>query len=62
MKKDFGEEHDLVNETAYSQFRQELKIRLKRVRQQDLLKLGTVKSPELSDEELEKLKSLGYAR
>jgi arylsulfatase len=60
MRKDFGEEHDLVNETAYGQFRQELKIRLKRVRRQDLLKLGTVKSPKLSDEELEKLKSLGY--
>jgi arylsulfatase len=62
MKKDFGEEHDLVNETAYSQRTQELKIRLKRVRQQDFLKLGTVKSPELSEEELEKLKSLGYVK
>lgn len=60
MKKDFGEEHDLVNEPAYSQFRQGLKIRLKQLRRQDLLKLGTVKSPKLSDEELEKLKSLGY--
>lgn len=62
MKKDFDEEHDLVNETAYSQRTQGLKIRLKRLRQQDLLKLGTVKSGELSDEELEKLKSLGYVK
>ncbi len=60
MKKDFGEEHDLVNEPAYGQLRGELKIRLKRVRRQDLLKLGTVKSPKLSEDELEKLKSLGY--
>jgi len=60
MKKDFVEEHDLVNETAYGQIRGELKIRLKRVRRQDLLKLGTVKSPKLSEDELEKLKSLGY--
>lgn len=62
MKKDFGEEHDLVNEMAYSQRRGELKNRLKRLRQQDLLKLGTVKPSELSDEELEKLKSLGYVK
>ena len=60
MKKDFGEEHDLVNEPAYSQLRQGLKIRLKQLRRQDLLKLGTVKSPKLSEDELEKLKSLGY--
>ena len=62
MKKDFGEEHDLVNESAYTQLRQELKNRLKRLRQQNLLKLGKIKSPELSEEELEKLKSLGYVR
>lgn len=62
MTEDFGEEHDLVNEPAYSQRTQELKIRLKRVRRQDLLKLGTVKSPELTDEELEKLKSIGYVK
>jgi len=62
MKQDFGEEHDLINETAHSQLRQELKTRLKRLRRQDLLKLGTVKSPGLSDDELEKLKSLGYVK
>jgi len=60
MKQDFGEEHDLINETSHDQLRDELKIRLKRVCRQDLLKLGTVRSPELSAEELEKLKSLGY--
>jgi arylsulfatase A-like enzyme len=62
MTEDFNEEHDLVNETAYSQIRQELKIRLKRLRKQDLLRLGTINSPKLTDEELEKLKSLGYVR
>jgi len=62
MKQDFGEEHDLNNETSHSQLRSELKTRLKRICQQDMLKLGTVRSPELSAEELEKLKSLGYVK
>jgi len=62
MKKDFAEEHDLVNETAYSKFRGELKTRLKQLRRQDLLKLGAVESPKLTEDELEKLKSLGYVK
>ena len=60
MKKDFGEEHDLINETDYRQLRGDMKTRLRRVREQDLLKLGTVKTGRLSEEELQKLKTLGY--
>jgi len=62
MKKDFGEEQDLVNESAYNQVTKGLKARLEHIRRQDLLKLGTVKSGELSDDELEKLRTLGYVK
>ena len=62
MQKDFGEENDLINETAYRQLRQDMKIRLERLLQQDLLKLGKVNTGELSEEELKKLKTLGYVK
>ena len=62
MTEDFNEELDLVNDPHHRPRTEDLKIRLKRIRKQDLLKLGTIKSPKLTDEELEKLKSLGYVR
>ncbi|MHC4214826.1 MAG: sulfatase [Planctomycetota bacterium] len=62
MTEDFNEELDLVNDPHHRTRTEDLKIRLKRIRKQDLLQLGTIKSPKLTDEELEKLKSLGYVK
>jgi arylsulfatase A-like enzyme len=62
MKNDFAEEHDLANDPHHRQRNEDLKVRLKRMLEQDLLQLGTIKSPKLTDEEREKLESLGYLR
>ncbi|MHC4721708.1 MAG: sulfatase [Planctomycetota bacterium] len=62
MTEDFNEELDLANDPHHRPRTEDLKIRLKRIRKQDSLRLGTIKSPKLTDEELEKLKSLGYVR
>jgi arylsulfatase A-like enzyme len=62
MTKDFAEAHDIVNESDYSQRKEDLKVRLKRVLEQDSLGLGTIESPQLTEDELEKLKSLGYVQ
>jgi arylsulfatase len=62
MAEDFKEEHDLANVSAHHERTLDLKMRLKRTLRQDLLRLGTTTSPKLTDDELEKLKSLGYVK
>jgi arylsulfatase A-like enzyme len=62
LKADPGEENDLINEADYKDLIAQLKTQLHRIRKEDLLKLPIVpeKEKQLTDEEIEKLKSLGY--
>jgi len=62
LKSDFNEENDLITNPAYRERREDLKVRLKRIRKEDFLHLGTIKSPKLTEEELEILRSLGYVK
>ena len=62
LKVDPREENDLMNEADYKDLILHLKRQLHRIRKQDRLKLPDVPEDEkqLTDEEIEKLKSLGY--
>ena len=60
LEKDFKEEHNLIDVPEYHLRMEDLKIRLNRIVKEDFLRLGELSSPELSNEELEKLKTLGY--
>jgi len=62
LKSDFNEENDLITNPAYRERREDLKVRLKRICKEDFLRLGTIKSPKLTEEELETLRSLGYVK
>lgn len=61
LKSDPHEEHDLINDPKYRERAGDLKIRLKRIREEDFLGLRVVKRRQkLTEEEIRKLKSLGY--
>ena len=63
LNSDPYEEQNLIEDDKYQKQAEDLKIRLNRIRGEDFLKLDTVSKPqELTDEEREKLKSLGYVR
>jgi len=63
LNSDPHEEHDLVNDIKYGELVEDLAARLRRIRKEDFLGLRVVnKPPELSDEEIKKLKSLGYVQ
>jgi arylsulfatase A-like enzyme len=60
VQADYKEEHDLIDKPGYERRAEHLKAELKQITGEDLLQLGTIKSPALTDEELEILRSLGY--
>jgi arylsulfatase A-like enzyme len=63
LKTDAYEERNLIEDGRYQQQTEDLKVRLELIRNEDFLKLDAVNKPqELTDEEREKLKSLGYVR
>jgi len=63
LDRDFTEEHDLSDDGKYRKQLDDLKNRLHYLRNEDLLGLKIVNSPlELTDEEIQNLKSLGYVR
>ena len=55
-----GERTNLMGEPRYRDRAADLEARLARVRRQDLLNLGDVKPPELTPEERESLRAMGY--
>jgi len=60
---DQAEDHNLINESEHRCRATNLKHRLKRLAEEDLLKLNITQKPRKpSQEEIEKLKSLGYTR
>lgn len=60
---DPDEEHNLINDPRYYAQTEDLKVRLARIRNEDFLKLNKPgKLEKTTEEELEKLKSLGYVR
>ena len=63
LTMDPHEEHNLIDDHRYRKRAEDLEIRLKRIRNEDFLGLGIVNEPlRLTDDEIEKLKSLGYVR
>jgi len=63
LKTDRYEEHNLIDEPRYQKQTEDLKVRLKRISRENLLKLGKINNRrKLTDEEKEKLKSLGYVQ
>jgi len=63
LKIDPYETDNLINVPKYQQRVKDLKKRLKRISREDFLKLQIVDKPQkLTEEEIEKLKSLGYTR
>lgn len=64
LKTDRGEEHNLITDYNYVERFKDLTLRLRRICDEDFLKLRIVNEPSdrLIEEELEKLKSLGYIR
>jgi arylsulfatase A-like enzyme len=63
LKIDPGEIDNLINAPKYQERAKDLKKRLMRICQEDFLKLQIIDKPqELTDEEIEKLRSLGYTR
>jgi arylsulfatase A-like enzyme len=62
LKTDPHEEHNLINNPKYREKVEELKVRLNRIRNEDFLKLKPIKQKKFTDDELEKLKSLGYVQ
>jgi arylsulfatase len=63
LKTDPHEEHDLIYDDSYRERGEDLKVRLDRIRNEDFLGLRVPKRRrKLTDEEIEKLKSLGYVQ
>ena len=64
LNTDFNEEKDLFNDHKYRQRANDLFGKLKSNLEKDLLDLGDISKPKkkLSEEEIKKLKSLGYAQ
>ncbi len=63
LKTDPQETHNLINATKYRERSKDLKKRLMRICQEDFLNIRIVEKPrELTEEEIEKLRSLGYTR
>jgi arylsulfatase A-like enzyme len=63
IKTDHREEQDIIKDTKYLEKAKDMAVRLQRVLNDDHLGLRNVSRPKkLTAEELEKLKSLGYAR
>ncbi len=63
VKTDPREKNNLINETKYRMQVKDLKIRLNRIRKEDFLGIpGDKNNRKLSNEEIEKLKSLGYVQ
>lgn len=63
LKTDPHEERNLVNNAKYQKKVENLKIRLKYISQENFLDPAIVNKPQkLTDEEIEKLKSLGYTQ
>ncbi len=63
LKTDPHEEYDLINDNNYRERTENLEVRLKRIRGEDFLGLPVPPLKEarkLNDEEIKKLKSLGY--
>ncbi len=63
LKNDPYEEHDLVGNFDYQASAKELLSRLKRIHDEDLLGLNTIKKPrQMTKDEIEKMRSLGYVQ
>jgi len=63
LKIDPYETHNLINAAKYRERAKDLNSRLMRICQEDFLNIQIVDKPrKLTDEEIEKLKSLGYTR
>ena len=63
LSSDPGETKDLFNDPAYREQAEDLQRVLARLRDEDLLDLGPISPPdELTEDEKEKLRSLGYVR
>jgi arylsulfatase A-like enzyme len=61
LRKDPIEKENLINATGYREKLGELKTKLERISKEDFLKLTSITTaPQLTPEEKEKLKSLGY--
>ena len=61
LKTDPNEEHNLIDDHEHRERAKDLALRLKRIAEEDRLKLNVVSERlKLSNEEIEKLKSLGY--
>jgi arylsulfatase A-like enzyme len=62
LKTDPHEERNLIYDYNYRKQLNDLKVRLERIRDEDFLNIRIPKKPQkLTEEEIEKLKSLGYA-
>lgn len=63
LKTDPHEERDLISDDKYQERGEDLKVRLRRISNEDFLGLRVPKKRQkLTDEEIEKLKSLGYVQ
>ena len=63
LNADFNEENNLVNDKKYHKHVENLKLRLHRLKKEDLLDIDLAeRQKKLTGEEIEKLKSLGYVR
>jgi arylsulfatase len=63
LKTDHKEVNNLIKDPKYREPAEDLKLRLNRICKEDFLQLHRVEKPlKLTDEESEKLKSLGYAQ
>lgn len=62
LKSDPHEERNLISEPMYGKQVEDMKKRLKRLCEEDFLGIRTTMRRKLTEEEIEKLKSLGYVR
>jgi arylsulfatase A-like enzyme len=61
LREDYYEKHDLINDANYKKQAEDLKARLHRIHEDDRLQLEIFNiPPKLTDEEIRKLRSLGY--
>lgn len=61
LREDYYEEHDLISDANYKKQAEDLKVRLHRIHEDDRLQLEIFNiPPKLTDEEIRKLRSLGY--
>ncbi len=63
LRRDPNEKENLINTTGYHERLEDLKTKLERISKEDFLKLTSITTaPQLTPEEKEKLKSLGYVQ